>query len=118
MIIDIVIKFFTGKPDQAGILYVVFGLSLLTYILLSVLPEEKAIKIHRYADLHDWDKKYDASQTVQRSKDFALWLLMYSLLVLILGYIFGDKVINIGFWLFFPIALVLGFIRGDYVKKE
>ena len=114
---DIIIEFFTGRPDKLGILYVVMGVSLFSYILFSILPVEKAIKFHTRSHLYDWDNEYDAQATVKRSRRFALQLLIYCTLVLILSYILGSVVIDIGFWLFFPLALVLNVIRGDYVKK-
>lgn len=117
MIKDMIIEFFTGRPDKLGILYVIMGVSLFTYILFSILPEEKAIKFHGGSRLYDWDNEYDAQETVKRSRRFALQLLIYSTLVLILGYVLGHVVIDIGFWLFFPLALVLNVIRGGYVKK-
>lgn len=115
---DIIIEFFTGKPGKTGILSVTFVISLLTYIIFSILPEDKAIKFYRYADLYDWDKEYDAYQTVKNIKAFPLQLLLYSLLVLILGYIFGDRILNVGFWLFFPMASIFAVIRGNFVKRQ
>ena len=114
---DIIIEFFTGRPDKFGILYVIIGVSLFTYILFSILPEEKAIKLHSRSRLYDWDNEYDAQETVKRSRRFALQLLVYCTLVLIFSYALGSVVIDIGFWLFIPLALVLIVIRGDYVKK-
>ena len=115
---DIIIEFFTGKISKIGFLYIVFGVSLFTYILFIVLPEEKAIRFHRGASFYDWDNKYDVHQTVKRSRRFALQLLVYSVLVLAFSYILGTRLIDIGFWLFFPLALVLNIIRGNYVKKQ
>lgn len=83
---DMIIKLFTGRPDKLGILYMIMGVSLFTYILFSILPEEKAIKLHRRSHLYDWDNEYDAQETVKRSRRFALQLLVYCTLVLILSY--------------------------------
>lgn len=87
---DIIIEFFTGRPDKLGILYVVMGVSLFSYILFSILPEEKAIKLHGGSRLYDWDNEYDAQETIKRSRRFALQLLIYCTLVLILSYILGS----------------------------
>lgn len=117
LIRDIIIEFFTGKPGEREVLCIIFVISLFTYILVSIFPEEKAIKFHRYADPYDWDGEYDAYKTVKKTKAFALQLLLYSLLVLILGYIFGDRILNLGFWLFLPMASIFAIIRGNFVKK-
>ena len=115
---DIIIEFFTRKIGEKEVLYVVLGISLLTYVIVSIFPEEKAIRFHRYAYLYDWDKEYDAYKTVKKTKIFTLQLSLYSLLVLILGYIFGNRILKVGFWLFFPIALIFTIIRGDFVKRQ
>lgn len=41
---DLIIKFFTETPNATQVFYIIFIVSLVTYTLLKVLPEEKVIK--------------------------------------------------------------------------
>lgn len=114
---DVIIKFFTEKPSDLGIMYIVFGCSLLTYIIFRFLPEEKSKKVFFQSGLYDWSK-YDYSQTIKKNINFALALFMFSSIILVLNYVIGDIVAYMGVRIFFPLALVLAIIRGNVVKKK
>lgn len=98
--------------------YIVFGVSLVVNIILNVLNEKNAINFLLVYHVYEPERKnYDFSKTLRNYKFFALSLLVYSVLVIFLTYIFGIAVSNIGIWIFFLIVLI-GSRFLDPVKKE
>ena len=115
---DVIIEFFTGKLGKEEALFVVSGICLVIYLIFRILPVEKAIKLHRHYRHYDWENEYDAHQTAKNTRTLALIFSLYFLLLLIIGYIFGEVAMDIGMWLFLPLAIVLIVKKGKYAKQQ
>lgn len=87
---DLIIKFFTETPNATQVFYIIFIVSLVTYTLLKVLPEEKGIKWASYYKRYDWNK-YDVNETVRLHRLFSKRILIYSTTVLILTFFFWRR---------------------------
>lgn len=115
---DIVIRFFTETPSIIEVFYIIFFVSLVTYSLLKILPEEKGIKYLTFYRLYDWDK-YDVVETVRRQRKFAFRILVFSTGVIGLYYIAGEVVLGVGILLIIIFVLALSiFSKVDPVKKN
>ena len=97
--------------------YVVSGVSLVVNLILNVLSKKKAIDFLLVYHVYEPEReKYDFSKTLRHYKLFALILLIYSLIIIFLTYIFGIVVSNVGLWIFF-IMVIVGSKFLNPVKK-
>lgn len=87
--------------------YVVFGVSLIMSLIYNGLPEKNAINFLKVFHVYKAKReKYNFSKTLRNYKIFAATLLIYSILIIILTYIFGSTISNVGFWIFLLIVLL------------
>ncbi|WP_440897099.1 hypothetical protein ACS127_03685 [Amphibacillus sp. Q70] len=87
--------------------YVVFGVSLFMVIIYNLLSEKKAISFLLVYHVYEPNRaKYDFTKTLKHYKLFALTLLVYSTIIIILTYIFGIIVSKVGIWIFFVIVII------------
>lgn len=92
--------FFNRGEDQLNslqIMYVAFGISLVGVIIISLLPEKKAIKwLTTYPLFGIEREEYDWLRTLKNHRRLLLATSLCSLLFIILGHIFGLIATNIG----------------------
>ena len=115
---DIINKFFTETPSIIGMLYIIIGVSALGIFILHFLPEEKAIKwLTTYPLFGVEREEYDWLKTLRKQTIFLSMIFIYSLLTLILTYIFGDTIAKIGLLILAVLALIGSFFLNP-VKKS
>lgn len=104
--------FINSNITSLQFFYVVFGVSLVMSLIYHFLPEKKALKflkvyhIYQYSYKTSHAEKYDFSKTLRNYKIFAVTLLIYSVFTIILTYIFGSTISDVGFWIFLLIVLL------------
>lgn len=115
---DIINKFFTETPSIIGMLYIIIGVSALGIFIFHFLPEEKALNwLVTYRGYYSKREEYDWVKTLRKRTIFLSMIFIYSLLTLILTYIFGDTIAKIGLLILAVLALIGSFFLNP-VKKE
>ena len=115
---DIINKFFTETPSLIGMLYIIMGVSALGIFIFHFLPEEKALSWFKvYRAYYSKREEYDWVETLRRQTIFLSMVFIYSLLTLILTYIFGDTIAKIGLLILAVLALIGSFFLNP-VKKS
>lgn len=81
----------TSKSNQYNtIFYIVFGMTLIIYILLKLLPAGKSIKITWVYQVYDFKNgEFDIYKTIESYKSFMLGIIIYSGIILILSWVGG-----------------------------
>lgn len=116
---DIINKFFTETPSIIGMLYIIIGVSALGIFIFHFLPEEKALNwLVTYRGYYSKREEYDwCVKTLRKHIIFLSMIFIYSLLTLILTYIFGDTISKIGLLILAVLALIGSFFLNP-VKKS
>ena len=115
---DIINKFFTETPSIIGMLYIIIGVSALGIFIFHFLPEEKALNwLVTYRGYYSKREEYDWVKTLRKQTIFLSMIFIYSLLTLILTYIFGDTIAKIGLLILAVLALIGSFFLNP-VKKS
>ena len=115
---DIINKFFTETPSIIEMLYIIIGVSALGIFIFHFLPEEKALNwLVTYRGYYSKREEYDWVKTLRKHTIFLSMIFIYSLLTLILTYIFGDTIAKIGLLILAVLALIGSFFLNP-VKKS
>ncbi len=100
-------NFINNNITTLQFFYVVFGVSLVMSLIYNGLPEKNAINFLKVFHVYKAKReKYNFSKTLRNYKIFGATLLIYSMLIIMLTYIFGSIISNVGFWIFFLIVLL------------
>lgn len=100
-------NFINNNITTLQFFYVVFGVSLVMSLIYNGLPEKNAINFLKVFHVYKTKReKYNFSKTLRNYKIFGATLLIYSMLIIMLTYIFGSIISNVGFWIFFLIVLL------------
>ena len=114
---DIINKFFTERPSLIGLLYIITGVSALGIFIFHFLPEEKALKwFATYRGYYSKREEYDWGKTLRKRTIFLSLVFIYSLLTLILTYIFGNTVAKIGLLILAVLVLIGSFFLNPAKK--
>ncbi|WP_143103201.1 MULTISPECIES: hypothetical protein [Halolactibacillus] len=96
-----------GNISSLEFFYVVFGISLLMELIYNVISEKNAIIFLLVYHVYEPDRaEYDFTKTLRNYKLFALTLIVYSAIIIVLTYIFGTIVSKVGMWIFFLIVII------------
>lgn len=114
---EIISEFFTGKPDITEIIYIILVVSASSFSIFHFLPEEKALKYFTvYRGYRTKKENYDWNKTLRKQSIFLLLIFIYSLMLLIFTYFFGEKLAKIGLLLLAFLVLIASFFL-EPVKK-
>jgi len=100
-------NFINNNITTLQFFYVVFGVSIVMSLIYNGLPEKNTINFLKVFHVYKAKReKYNFSKTLRNYKIFGATLLIYSMLIIMLTYIFGSIISNVGFWIFFLIVLL------------
>lgn len=85
---EYITSFINQQSGYLSIYYIIFVLSLVRFLLLKELPENRAIKTLLFYRLFDWNK-YDVSETVQRNRQYSIRMLQFSVFGIVFEFLFG-----------------------------
>lgn len=110
---EIISNFFIGKPSLIGIIYIILVVSALSFSIFYFLPEEKALKYFTiYRGYRAKKEKYDWTKTLRKQSIFLLLIFIYSTVLLVFTYLFGEKIAERGLLL----LIVLTFIGSFFLE--